>query len=85
MKVMRRVGVVDSHIDGRLVALNSDLEFVELDVMGEFIWSQTATPTDTDRIVQAVTAQFEVDVATCREDVIRFLHELHSAHVIDLS
>ncbi len=77
-------GVVDSLIDGRLVALNSEFEFVELDATGAFIWSQTTSPTDVDLIVQAVTSRFEIDSDTCRADVLRFLQELHEAHLIEL-
>ena len=64
--------------------LPSEFEFVELDALGEFIWSQTTAPTDIDLIVRAVTSRFEVDPETCRADVTRFLQELHDAQLIEL-
>ena len=85
MRVSRKVGVVDSHIDGRLVAMNSEMEFVELDTTGEFIWSQISQPTDVDRIVGAMVETFEVDPDICRADAVRFLHQLRDAHLVDLT
>jgi len=79
------VGVVDSHIDGRLVAMNSEMEFVELDATGEFIWSQISESTDVDRIVSAMVNSFEVDPDECRADAVRFLHQLRDAQLVDLT
>ena len=46
---------------------------------GEYIWSLLSSDTDADSIVRAVCAEFEVDEATARADVLAFLHKLQAA------
>jgi hypothetical protein len=83
--VTRAPGVVASHVDGQLVALSPDLRFVALDATGEAIWELLATPTSTDAVVAAMLERFDIDEATCRGDVDRFVGQLAAHGLVTLT
>ena len=53
--------------------------------VGIHIWRQLEAPQTVAAICRSVEAAFEVDPDTCRADVVRFLGELHAAHLIEIS
>jgi hypothetical protein len=85
MNVSRAAGVFASQVDGQLVALSPDLDFVALDAMGEAIWDLLAAPTTTNAVAKRLFGRFDVDEATCLADVERFVGQLAQHGLVTVS
>jgi len=81
--IVRNDQIPTGEIDGELVAL--DLERGDcfgMDRVGTLIWAMAAKPVHIAEIVDRLTADHEVDRATCRDDVLPFIGELAEAGLV---
>lgn len=53
--------------------------YFALDAVGAVVWAQLAAPATIDALVAAVTAQYDVDVATATTDVVALVESLIEA------
>lgn len=78
----RTAGVVEAQFDDVRVLLNDDLEYLGLDEVGQRIWDLLAQPSSLDALVAQLTDEYDVDEATCRADVGRFLEALQQHQLV---
>ena len=74
--ISRAEGVVIAQIGDQAVALNTRMEYVALDGMGEVVWQLLETPQSIDSLVASITERYDVDDATCRRDLTTFVDQL---------
>ena len=66
-----------------MVALDLDRgDCFGLDRIGTAIWALAAAPVRVGAIIDQLATDHEVDRATCRDDVLPFLDELHDAGLV---
>ena len=66
----RAEGAAAGVVDGETVVVApSDLRYHALNTTGTVLWDLLADGTTVDQAVDAMTASFDVDEATCRRDV----------------
>ena len=69
--------VVSAELDGEMVLLNIETGvYFGLDPLGTRIWQLLAEGGDEDTIVQAIHAEYDVELAILRADHARFLDML---------
>lgn len=78
----RAAGVVEAQFDDVRVLLNDDLEYLGLDEVGQRIWDLLEEPSSLGELVDRLTDEYEVDEATCRADVSRFLDALQQHQLV---
>ena len=80
-----RKDVVFRDLEGELVLLNLNTGvYFGLDSVGSAIWRLIDGSRSTSEIVSAMTAEYEVDAATCRADLDRFLDALRVNDLVDV-
>lgn len=53
--------------------------------VGGRVWSLIKEEKSVDGILDAIEMEFDVDRATCEQDILAFLEELRDAHLIEVS
>lgn len=77
--VQRRKDLLDSRIEDELVML--DVEggmYYALESIGTWIWEQIGEPRSIESLCAATVERFDVDVDTCRNQLIAFLAHLQT-------
>lgn len=70
--------------DGEVVALDEQsLMYLNANPAGAVLWQALAQGTTRDQLVQGILDEFEVDEATARSDVDRFLADLHARGLLE--
>lgn len=83
--VVRSPEPLTAPIDDELVMLSPQQgAYFGLNNPGARIWELLARPRSVDGICAALTAEYDVDDATCRAEVATFLAELHKSRLIEL-
>ncbi|AGA92228.1 Coenzyme PQQ synthesis protein D (PqqD) [Thioflavicoccus mobilis 8321] len=68
---------VAAEVDGEVVMMSVEQgNYYGLDEVGSRIWQLIETPTTLADLCEDLTKEFDVEPATCEEDVVRFLEEL---------
>ncbi|GAB6039770.1 lasso peptide biosynthesis PqqD family chaperone [Endothiovibrio diazotrophicus] len=76
---------VAAEVDGEVVMMSIERgNYYGLDEVGSRIWQLIETPTTLDALCDALTAEFDVDAATCESDVTRFLEELDEQGLVQI-
>jgi hypothetical protein len=60
-------------------------EFFQLDAVGKSIWEMLAKPLPVSTLCETLAQEFEVDLETCRRDVLAFLEQLREKDLIKVS
>ena len=55
---------------------------ISLNDSGAFLWNNLQEETDEDTLVKALTAEYDVDLATARADVKEFVETMKKANLI---
>ena len=72
-----------SMVDGEAVILNlKDGNYYGLNTVGAEVWRWLHEPKTVEELVGLMTAQYEVDTGTARQDVERLLRDLEARHLI---
>ncbi|MBQ8572217.1 MAG: PqqD family protein [Ruminococcus sp.] len=56
---------------------------INLNSVGAFLWNQLETETDFDTVLKAMLAEYEVDEATAKADLEKFIKELEESSLLD--
>lgn len=56
---------------------------INLNEAGAFLWQQLENETTADAVVDAMLQQYEVDEATAKADVEKFISQLREAYLIE--
>ncbi len=83
--VVRRPGAMSAPVGNETATMNVDKGmYYGLDDIGTRIWELVESPCAVSAICDQLLAVYEVDVDTCRRDVIRFLGVLLDAEILDI-
>lgn len=75
--LVRSEAVVFTELDGEVVMLDTEAgQYYELDSIGSRIWMLLEDSPSMARLRDALTAEFDVDAETCRNDLASFLENL---------
>ena len=85
-RVQKTADQIACDIGGEVVILdlNSGTYF-GLDDLGARIWSLLEQPTSVVAIRDAIMAEYDVDASTCEHDILKFLHEMEQAGLIEIN
>ncbi len=76
--------IADSHI---VVPLGSQVvdfsSIIKLTDTGAFLWSKLSSDITSDELVSALTAEYDVDIATATRDVSAFVTKLKDADLLE--
>ncbi len=86
-RVYTRTGdVIEADVGGEVVLLHTqNWQYFEFDKVGAAIWGLLDTPSDLDRLVESLTAHFQVDEAQCRAETKSFLDEMVAQGLVTAS
>lgn len=81
--IARNDSILFSDLDDELLMMSIDNgEYYSVDSIGAHIWSLLEQPTPVATLCKMLTNEFEVDLATCQEDVLPFLNQMATLDVI---
>ena len=84
--VVRASGLLANELAGDTVLLNAQTYmFYGLNQVGSRIWELLAQPVSVEELCDALVAQFDVDVETCRADTLALLRELYAEKMISVA
>ncbi|MEJ1968853.1 MAG: PqqD family peptide modification chaperone [Rhizomicrobium sp.] len=73
----RTEDVIEADVGGEVVLLHTqNWQYFEFDKTGTAIWGLLSEPRSLDSLVDALTAQFEVDETRCAQETKAFLDEM---------
>lgn len=83
--VVRSGTLLESEVDGEVVALSLEKGVCYgLNDVGSSLWRLVARPMRIDAACQALRAEFDVDMDTCRREVIELLEDLRREGLIEV-
>ena len=83
--VERREGLIQTEVDGELVALHIENgACYGFNLTATRIWALIETPKRLSELERELTAEYDVDPETCREQLREMLEELQSDGLLDL-
>lgn len=78
-KLQRSDAVMGAELEDGLMLLNVEAgRYHSLDPVASRIWEMLAEPTDEDRLVTRLLAEFDVTPEKCRDEVRAFLAQLRA-------
>ena len=81
--VSRNEAIVFTDLDDTIVMMDVDEgKYYELDPIGVRIWTLLETSRTAADICDALAAQFDVDLDTCRRDTLEFLQTASSMRIV---
>jgi len=60
-------------------------KYYGLDSVGSRIWELMNTPKTIDTIIQTLLEEYKVDVETCKDHVLEFVHVLNNAELLKVN
>ena len=83
--VVRNPGIVESEIDGEVVAMNVDSGgLYGLDPVGSRIWHLISEAVPVSDICAKLLSEYEIEAAVCEQDVLSLLSELYAEKLITI-
>ena len=81
--MIRNPDLVSADMDGETVMMSiANGAYFGIGGIGSRVWDLLETPNDLDTLVAMITAEYDVDDATCRADLVGFLSDLNRAGLI---
>ena len=82
-KVVRDPGVVEAEIDHEVVAINIETgNCYGLNPVGSRIWNLIAAPVSVGDVCAALISEYQVQPATCEEQVLSLLEQLRAEGLV---
>jgi hypothetical protein len=83
--IKQRPGVIAAASEGDMVVLDPEQgEFLELSATAGRIWSMLEEPITLPLLCERMTALFDIDVDSCREEVAAFVSQLAVRRLIEI-
>lgn len=77
---------ISTDLDGEIIILNTAQGvYFGLDAVGALIWSRIQKPTLLREVRDAVLNEYEVDAAVCEADLLKLVHELDAAALVNVA
>jgi hypothetical protein len=77
--------LLSNNLDDEIVMMNIEKgAYYGLDAIASHIWTLIETPISVSDLCDALLPSFDVDLETCRQDVLAFLHRMHKLGTIVL-
>lgn len=84
--VSQATGIVAADMDGEKVMLNIEKgKYYCLDAIGSLIWELIEQPHAVQVVVEALLKEYDVEEATCRQDVLEYLNALNEQGLVELA
>lgn len=84
--IVRCPDMVAAEMDGDLVMMSVEQgEYFGIGGVGTRAWELLEQPMTVEQICAVIVEEFEVDEATCREDMLSFANELLTLGLVKLS
>lgn len=84
--ITRNAAILFSDLDDELLMMSIDSgEYYSVDTIGARVWSLLEKPTAVTTLCQTLMREFDVDLTTCQQDLLAFLHEMSTLDVITVS
>ncbi len=85
-RLVQALDVLSEELDDELVMMRLEGNvFVKLDAIGTTIWTRLQAPTAVVDVCAALVEEFEVSMATCQQDVFRFLDQLYTQRLVRIA
>ena len=83
--IRRKPDLITADADGESIVLNSNTGmFFQLNLSAARIWDLLETDQRLPDLVTGLTAQFEVDPAQCRAEIVTMLEDLRERGLIEI-
>lgn len=83
--VLRRPGLLETEVDGELVGLHVENgTCYGFNATATRIWALIEAPARVSALRDALTAEFDVDPATCETELMTLLRELETDGLVEL-
>lgn len=83
-KYIRKAGVVATSMDGEIVMMDIDQgKYFGIAGVGQVVWNMLSEPCDVDALAVQICAEYDVDAATARSDVEKFLAQLTARQLVE--
>lgn len=80
----RNPDMIAANLDGDLVMMNEKLgRYYGISGVGARAWELLETPATIDDLVQTICQEYEIDTATCQQDITRFAQDLMKVNLIE--
>lgn len=85
-KIIRNEEIDASDLDGEKVMMNLDKgEYFMMNEVGSKIWDAIEEKVTVNHIIDELLSEYDVDLDTCKEEVLEFLGQLKNAELISIS
>ena len=79
----RNPDIIAADMDGDLVMMSIEQgSYFGLQGVGPFIWEMLETPISFSDLCKKITAEYDVDLTTCEEDVKEFVEKLLESELV---
>lgn len=83
MRYLRKEDILTADMNGETVMMDAEQgKYYNLGEVGGSIWTQLETPKTLEELVNALTAEYNVDPEQCRADVQPFLDKMVSIGLV---
>ncbi|VWX62130.1 lasso peptide biosynthesis PqqD family chaperone [Sphingorhabdus sp. 109] len=84
--VQRNPEMVSADMDGEMVMMSiEDSAYYGLNAVGSDLWEAMEKPVSVTALCDRVTENFDIDLATCRSDVMELLTDLRARNLVQLA
>ncbi|MCX6183286.1 MAG: PqqD family peptide modification chaperone [Bacteroidetes bacterium] len=85
-KISRSDNYVFNEVDGELVMMNIETgSYASLNETGKSIWLQLETAKTLDSVIEGLIAEYEIDRATCEQEVFPFVEKMVKDEILILA
>ena len=82
--IKRNPEIVHADMDDEIVMMSIEKgEYFGIDAIGSRIWEMLEGEKSIGEICAGLCASYDVDESVCRQDVIRFLENMHERNIIE--
>lgn len=83
-RFVRSSGTLAAEVNGEVVALSVERgQCYGMNDVASRVWQLLAEPRSLEEICEALTADYDVEMGTCRQEVSRLLEELRSENLVE--
>lgn len=74
-----------TNIDGEIALMNIETgKYFTMNLVGSDIWNKTINPISVENLVSSMKNEYDIDIDTCRQQVLIFLEKLLCEGIIEI-